>query len=386
MENSTDYYEQQYYKSYTEYLIRKNNSKETLFNYIGKGAVEGVKTVVLLKILGVMPRSKPNLTFPKSSKFYKDTRYPISAEDMYVISVNDPEYYRDNSHLYKVTGKLNLKPGLYNKKIGDPTILRHMTEYHNNTLIEDEKLGYIIGNLGGYVVGYKILNRPNAYIYKKPNPSLVPVNEATNGGQLLLEYKVNPIQSKVFLNDGTLRGTTVANQIRFTDSSGNMFILQNNLTTRETSLQTINSLGQRTYANSLTPYPANALIGTSTSTSALTQISYQIPVMNGATRAMQYSSQWENASLTEAINRFAPNAKPVETSKGKVIYSNNETGVSVVYDKNGNYFRIEDTTKPRGRNYLDINGNDMNNEIVNGKQRGRNRADYQKVTHFNNTD
>ena len=108
--------------------------------------------------------------------------------------------------------------------------------------------------------------------------------------------------------------------------------------------------------------------------------------MNGATRAMQYSSQWENASLTEAINRFAPNAKPVETSKGKVIYSNNETGVSVVYNKNGNYFRIEDTTKPRGRNYLDINGNDVNNEIVNGKQRGRNRADYQKVTHFNNTD
>ena len=101
---------------------------------------------------------------------------------------------------------------------------------------------------------------------------------------------------------------------------------------------------------------------------------------------MQYSSQWENASLTEAINRFAPKAKPIETSKGKVIYSNNETGVSVVYDKNGNYFRIEDTTRPRGRNYLDINGNDMNNEIINGKQRGRKRADYQKVTHFNNTD
>jgi len=79
--------------------------------------------------------------YQKNSKFYKDTRYPISAEDLFTISVNDPEYYRDNSHLYKVTGKLNIKPGLYNKKIGDPAILRHMTEYHNNTLIEDEKLG-----------------------------------------------------------------------------------------------------------------------------------------------------------------------------------------------------------------------------------------------------
>ena len=30
--------------------------------------------------------------------------------------------------------------------------------------------------------------------------------------------------------------------------------------------------------------------------------------------------------------------------------------------------------------------NDMNNEIVNGKTHGRKKSDYQKVTHFNNTD
>ena len=215
-------------------------------------------------------------------------------------------------------------------------------------------------------------------------PSLVSASGVTNEEQLLLENKVNSIQGKVFINDETPGGTTKAYQNITTYPDGSMSILQKNLTTGEISLQKINPLGQRISETSFTPYPANALIGTSTS--ALTQISYQIPVMNGATRAMQYSSQWGNASLTEAINRFAPNAKPVENSKGKVIYSNNETGVSVVYDKNGNYFRIEDTTKPRGRNYLDINGNDMNNEVVNGKQRGRNRVDYQKVTHFNNTD
>lgn len=28
----------------------------------------------------------------------------------------------------------------------------------------------------------------------------------------------------------------------------------------------------------------------------------------------------------------------------------------------------------------------MNNEVVNGKTRGRSRADYQRVTHFNNSD
>ena len=75
-------------------------------------------------------------------------------------------------------------------------------------------------------------------------------------------------------------------------------------------------------------------------------------VNNGATRAAKYSLEWGDASLNEAINRFAPNVEPVITAKGKIIYNNQETGISVVYDKNGNYFRIEDTTRPRGRNYL----------------------------------
>jgi possible TPS family two-partner secretion exoprotein tpsA len=164
IENSTDPYEQEYYKAYYNHLIRKSNPKEAFFNSAGKGAVEGIKTLVLLKILGVMLRSKPNITIPKSSKFYKDTRYPISAEDLYVISVNDPEYYKDNSHLYKVTDESNVKAGLYNKKIEDPVILKHMTEYHNNTLTSNEKLGYSVGNLGTYVVGNKILNRLDTYI------------------------------------------------------------------------------------------------------------------------------------------------------------------------------------------------------------------------------
>ena len=109
-------------------------------------------------------------------------------------------------------------------------------------------------------------------------------------------------------------------------------------------------------------------------------------VKNGAIRAAKYSSEWGEASLQEIIDKFAPNIEPMVTSKGKIIYDNQEIGISVVYNKNGNYFRIEDTTRPRGRNYLDIDGNDMNNEIVNGKTRGRSKADYQRVTHFNNSD
>ena len=53
-----------------------------------------------------------------------------------------------------------------------------------------------------------------------------------------------------------------------------MINLQDNLTTGELSLQGINSSGQRIFEKSLTPYPANALIGTSSSS--------QILVGNGA--------------------------------------------------------------------------------------------------------
>ena len=256
MENSTDYYEQQYYKSYYDYLIRKSNPKEALSNYAKKGAIDGLKTAILFGIFRIIPKSEPNLaglSFPKNSKFYKDTRYPISAEDLFTISVNDPKYYRDNSHLYKVIGQLEIKPGLYNKKIEDPVILRHMTGYHNNTLIEDEKLGYSVGNLGTYVVGNKILNRLDAYIYKNSNSSLVSANKITNEEQLLLENKVNSVQGKVFINDGTPSGTTIARQTILTDSSGNMIKLQNNLTTGELSLQGINSSGQRIFEKSLIP-------------------------------------------------------------------------------------------------------------------------------------
>ena len=82
IENSTDYYEQQYYKSYYDYLIRKSNPKEALSNYAKKGAIDGLKTAILFGIFRIIPKSEPNLaglSFPKNSKFYKDTRYPISA-------------------------------------------------------------------------------------------------------------------------------------------------------------------------------------------------------------------------------------------------------------------------------------------------------------------
>ena len=109
-------------------------------------------------------------------------------------------------------------------------------------------------------------------------------------------------------------------------------------------------------------------------------------VRDGSTRAAEYSSNWPSGSLKETINKFTPNSETLITEKGKMIYTNDETGIQVVYDTKGNYFRIEDTSIPRGRNYLDLEGNDMNNKTIDGKQMGRNKKEYQSVTHFNNLD
>ena len=272
IENSTDYYEQEYYKSYYDHLIRKSNPKKAFFKSAGKGAIKGVATMVLFEMTGLIPKSEPNITIPKSSKFYKDTRYPISAEDLYVISVNDPEYYKDNSHLYKVTGELNPKAGLYNKKIEDPVILKHMTEYHNNTLTNNEKLGDGLGNLIGYI-GYvganKLLNRLDAHIYKNSNSSLVSANKITNEEQLLLENKVNSVQRNVLINNVKTGETTKAYQNITTYPDGSMSISQKNLTTGEISFQGINSSGQRVFETSLTPHEANTLIGANSSSKML---------------------------------------------------------------------------------------------------------------------
>ena len=136
-------------------------------------------------------------------------------------------------------------------------------------------------------------------------PSLVSASGVTNEEQLLLENKVNSIQGKVFINDGTPGGTTMAYQNRTTYPNGSMTISQKNLTTGETSFQGINPLGQRVFETSLTPHEANTLIGANSSSkmlvgngavsqSVISKVSYQtgnnslvlydktpVPVTNG---------------------------------------------------------------------------------------------------------
>lgn len=79
--------------------------------------------------------------------------------------------------------------------------------------------------------------------------------------------------------------------------------------------------------------------------------------------------------MRSAVNRFAPSSKGIKTSTGKTVYKNSETGIQVVSDDAGNYFRIENTTLTGKRRYLDLDGNIPNNKVVDGKTMGRNQAE-----------
>ncbi len=106
--------------------------------------------------------------------------------------------------------------------------------------------------------------------------------------------------------------------------------------------------------------------------------------LGGAHRANQYSHNWQKASLKDARKKFAgDNPKVTQTESGKIIHENRKTGVQVVYDREGDYFTVIDTSIKGKRKYLDLNGNVPNNKTLpNGKKAGRSPSEYREVTHF----
>ena len=211
-------------------------------------------------------------------------------------------------------------------------------------------------------------------------------------------------QGKVFINDGTPGGTTIAHQIRATDSSGSMRIFQENLTTGEISLQKINPLGQRISETSFTPYEANTLIGANSSSkmlvgngavsqSVISRVSYQtgnnslvlydktpVPVTTNRTLVPPLTTNKELATVplvtNGAVSQVAskvgqvqnnrlpykpvlalPVKYPIKSKSGVTIYKDYaigsrgakyiEVGVSnnkeIVYkNSNGSYFKLTD--------------------------------------------
>ncbi len=107
---------------------------------------------------------------------------------------------------------------------------------------------------------------------------------------------------------------------------------------------------------------------------------------NGATRAAMYSHNWQTVSLSEKVNHYGLDIISAVDSKGKITYSSDKSTIKIIYDVNGNYFRIMDTAVYGRGAYLDADGKSALNKTIDGKTIGRSRDEFQRVTHFNNAD
>lgn len=102
----------------------------------------------------------------------------------------------------------------------------------------------------------------------------------------------------------------------------------------------------------------------------------------------QYSIGWQKASLSEKLNLLGNPQPTVKSGSSKVIYSSDHTSLTIVYDTQFDYFRIQDTSKKGIMSYCDINGNPipLNVSTPRGTQRGLTRAERNQMTHFLNSD
>ena len=108
-----------------------------------------------------------------------------------------------------------------------------------------------------------------------------------------------------------------------------------------------------------------------------------VPAASGATRRAAYGADWPSGDIAAAIGRFAGDTPAVVvTETGKRIFEDPRTGVQVVEDIAGRYFRIHDPSLPGRRRYLDLDGNVPNNARVDGREVGRTQGEYNRVTHF----
>lgn len=96
----------------------------------------------------------------------------------------------------------------------------------------------------------------------------------------------------------------------------------------------------------------------------------------GKRRSELWSDQWDTVDINKIVDKFAPGAE-AEIKGGKIYFSSER--YDVVADIGGGYLRIRD--KEIGA-YVDQYGNDVRNEVVDGKIKGRRKSEQLKLTHF----
>ncbi|WP_313701073.1 hemagglutinin repeat-containing protein [Achromobacter sp.] len=109
---------------------------------------------------------------------------------------------------------------------------------------------------------------------------------------------------------------------------------------------------------------------------------------SGAARAAEHSGNWSSGSLKETVrNVVGENPKVEYTTSGKTVFTNAMTGVSVVLDNAGNYYRVQNSAGQ----YLDQNGNAIPHNVPlvgveKTTQTGIPSGVRNGLTHFKNSD
>ena len=324
------------------YLEREAHPLNSMGKSLFKGGVKGFVTTITIRLASKTAVGKVATLVVIGGKIIADgingarevPKIPITSKQVNNIKRVAPEFYKSAEGLFTIKEKSNTS---------NTSLLRMAEDYYRNSQTPDERLANDVGYVaGGYAAskGMDIAeSKYNSLKTLTSDPNLVSANEVTNGEQLLLENKVNSVQGKVFINDGTPGGTTIAHQIRTTYSSGSMSILQNNLTTGEISLQKINPSGQLIYEKSFTPYQLNALIGANSSS--------QMLVGNGA--VSQGASKLPYKSVLALPVKY-----PIKSESGVTLYQGYAIGIrggeykeagitkdnKIAYRNNGSYYVV----------------------------------------------
>lgn len=109
-----------------------------------------------------------------------------------------------------------------------------------------------------------------------------------------------------------------------------------------------------------------------------------IQFFGGKVRTDQWGDHWREVNLEKFIDRWAKDAEIKETPQ-KIEYQTPGSPYIVVVDKTGDYVRLMDTRLPGKQNhskYVDVDGKNIHNVVVNGKIKGLSRSDWQAATHF----
>jgi uncharacterized protein YukE len=116
-------------------------------------------------------------------------------------------------------------------------------------------------------------------------------------------------------------------------------------------------------------------------------------LMHGLGRGQQFGGNWKPVSLRDTVRTIAGDAPVVAKGGAKTVYRNPKTGLQVVYDVGGNYFRVQNRAQSGSiGEYLDETGNIIpaNLPVLRAgggyTLQGVPRSVRQGLTHFMNTD